>query len=155
MQWSKINTHSSKCMILLECLTLSLVPESSPTPSHLPKPRMRILIFICLLVDNPAMCRYQLDRLRRLILFMDYPPIYQLGRLRRLIFLILDNPQIIHILDNPENNFSSATWMHSKSRVVKLPENLLSQIGQLENHYSSSIPKTTICVDGPTLVTCT
>ena len=106
MQCSKINTHSSKCMILLECLTHSLVPESSPTPSHSPKPRMRILIFICLLVDNPPMCRYQLGRLRRLILFMDYPPIYQLGRLRRLIFLFLDNPQIIHILDNPPNIFS-------------------------------------------------
>ena len=75
MQCSKINTHSSKCMILLECLTHSLVPESSPTPSHSPKPRMRILIFICLLVDNPPMCIYQLGRLRRLILFMDYPPI--------------------------------------------------------------------------------
>ena len=50
---------------------------------------------------------YQLGRLRRLILFMDYPPIYQLGRLRRLIFLVLDNPQIIHILDSPPNNFLS------------------------------------------------
>ena len=48
-----------------------------------------------------------------------------------------------------------ATWMHGKSRVVKLPENLLSQIGKLGNHYPFSIPKTTICVDGPTLVTCT
>ena len=48
-----------------------------------------------------------------------------------------------------------ATWMHNKSRVVKLPENLLSQIGQLGNHYSSSIPMTTICLDGPALVTCT
>ena len=95
-----------KCMILLECLTHSLVPESSPTPSHSPKPRMRILIFICLLVDNPPMCRYQFGRLRRLILFMDYPPIYQLGRLRRLIFLVLDNPQIIHVLDNPSEPFS-------------------------------------------------
>ena len=48
-----------------------------------------------------------------------------------------------------------ATWMHEKSRAVKLPENLLSQISQLGNHYPSSIPKTTICVDGPALVTCT
>ena len=45
-----------------------------------------------------------------------------------------------------------ATWMHNKSRVVKLPEDLLSQIGQLRNHHPSSIPKTTICVDGPALV---
>ena len=41
-----------------------------------------------------------------------------------------------------------ATWMHGKSRAVKLPKNLLSQIGRMGNHYSSSIPKTTICVDG-------
>ena len=48
-----------------------------------------------------------------------------------------------------------ATWMHGKSRAVKLPENLLSQIGRMGNHYPSSIPKITICVDGPALVTCT
>ena len=42
-----------------------------------------------------------------------------------------------------------------KSRVVKLPENILSQIDQLGNHYPSSISKTTICVDGPSLITCT
>ena len=48
-----------------------------------------------------------------------------------------------------------ATWMHDKSRVVKLPENLLSQISQLGNHYPFSIPKTTICVDDPALVKCT
>ena len=46
-----------------------------------------------------------------------------------------------------------ATWMYGKSRAVKLPENLLSQIGQMGNHYPSPIPKTTICVDGPALVT--
>ena len=48
-----------------------------------------------------------------------------------------------------------ATWMHGKSRAMKLLENLLSQIGQLGNHYPSSILKTTICMDGPALVTCT
>ena len=46
-----------------------------------------------------------------------------------------------------------ATWMHNKSRAVKLTENLLSQIGQLENHYPSPILKTTIYVNGPALVT--
>ena len=46
-----------------------------------------------------------------------------------------------------------ATWMHGKSRAVKLPENLLSQIGLLGNHYPSPISKTTICVKGPALVT--
>ena len=47
------------------------------------------------------------------------------------------------------------TWMYCKSRAVKLPKNLLSQIGQLGNHYPSSIPKTTIRVDGTALVTST
>ena len=46
-----------------------------------------------------------------------------------------------------------ATWMHGKPRAVKLLENLLSQIGRMGNHYPSPIPKTTICVDGPALVT--
>ena len=48
-----------------------------------------------------------------------------------------------------------ATWMHCKSRAVKLPENLYSQIGRMGNHYPSSIPKTTICVGGPAPVTST
>ena len=46
-----------------------------------------------------------------------------------------------------------ATWMYGKSRAVKLPENILSQIGQLGNHYPSPISKTTIYVNGPALVT--
>ena len=48
-----------------------------------------------------------------------------------------------------------ATWMHSKSRAMELHKDLLSQICQLGNHYSSSIPKTTICVDDLAFVTCT
>ena len=81
MQCSKINTHSGKCMILLKCLTSHLVPESSPTPSHSPKPRMRIIMFI---FGQPSdvyiyiyiyIYIYPLGHLRRLILFMDYPPI--------------------------------------------------------------------------------
>ena len=108
MQCSKINTHSSKCMILLECLTYQLrsrVPTDSL--SHSPKPRMRIIVlFVYLLVDNPPMCRYQLGSLRRLILFMDYPPIYQLGRLRRLILFNFDYPPIINIFRQPSEPFS-------------------------------------------------
>ena len=46
-----------------------------------------------------------------------------------------------------------AIWMHGKSRAVKLLENLLSQIGRMENHYPSSLLKTTIYMDGPALVT--
>ena len=45
-----------------------------------------------------------------------------------------------------------ATWMHSKSGAVKLPKDLLSQLCQLGNHYPSPISKTTIYVNGPTLV---
>ena len=48
-----------------------------------------------------------------------------------------------------------STWMYGKSSAVKLSENLLSQIGRMGNHYPSSIPKTTICVDGQALFTCT
>ena len=48
-----------------------------------------------------------------------------------------------------------ATWMHNKSRAVELLEDLLSHISQLRNHDPSPITKTTICMDGPTFVTCT
>ena len=34
-----------------------------------------------------------------------------------------------------------ATWMHGKPRAMKLPENLLSQIGRMGNHYSSPISR--------------
>ena len=46
-----------------------------------------------------------------------------------------------------------AAWMHNKSRVMELLEDLLSQICQLGNHNPSPIPMTTICVNGPTFVT--
>ena len=98
MQCSKINTHSSKCMILLECLTDHLVPESSPIPSHSSKPRMRIIMFICgqpsdvyiyiyiyisigssptidIIYGLPSDV-YQLGRLQRLIIYLDYPSIF-------------------------------------------------------------------------------
>ena len=47
-----------------------------------------------------------------------------------------------------------ATLMHIKPRVVELLEDLLSQIRQLGNHYPSPIPKTTICVNGSSFITC-
>ena len=109
MQCSKINTHSSKCMILLECLTDHLVPESSPTPSHSPKPSMRIIIFICgqpsdvyisigssltidIIYGLPSDV-YQLDHLRRLILFFVWTTLRSL--------LLLDNPPKPFSLDSP------------------------------------------------------
>ena len=112
MQCSKINTHSSKCMILLECLTYQLIPESSPTLSHSPKPRMRILfIFICLWTT--LRCVYiSIGPSPTIDIIYGLPSdVYQLGRLRRLIFflvwttvrsfLVLDNPSIPFSLDSP------------------------------------------------------
>ena len=91
MQCSKINTHSSKCMILLECLTNHLVPESSPTPSHSPKPHMRIIMFVC---GQPS------D-----VYIYIYIYIYQLGCLRRLIFLVWTTLRSFLVLDNPPKPF--------------------------------------------------
>ena len=102
MQCSKINTHSSKCMILLECLTDQLIPESSPTPSHSPKPRMRILfIFICLWTT--LRCVYiSIGPSPTIDIIYGLPSdVYQLGRLQRLIFLVLDNPPKPFSLDSP------------------------------------------------------
>ena len=88
MQCSKINTHPSKCMILLECLTDHLVPESSPTPSHLPKPRMRIIMFICLWTTLRCIC----------ISIGPSPTID--------IFLIWTTLRSFLFLDNPSKPFS-------------------------------------------------
>ena len=87
MQCSKINTHSSKCMILLECLTRHLVPESSLTPSHSPKPRMRILcLFVC---GQPSDVYISIGPSPTIDIICGLPSdVYQLGPLRRLIFLV-------------------------------------------------------------------
>ena len=87
MQCSKINTDSNKCMILLECLTDHLVPESSPTPSHSPKPRMRIIIFIC---GQPSDVYISIGPSPTINIIYGLPSdVYQLGRLRRLIFFFV------------------------------------------------------------------
>ena len=106
MQCSKINTHSSKCMILLECLTYQLIPESSPTPSHSPKPRMRILIFICLWTT--LRCVYiSIGPSPTIDIIYGLPSdVYQLGRLRRLIFLVWTTLRSFLVLDNPPKPFS-------------------------------------------------
>ena len=93
MQCSKINTHSSKCMILLECLIGHLVPESSPTPSHSPKPRMRIIMFIC---GQPSDVYISIGPSPTIDIMYGLPSdVYQLGRLRRLIFLVWTTLRII------------------------------------------------------------
>ena len=96
VQCSKINTHSSKFMILLECLTHPLVPESSPTPSHSPKPRMRIIIlFVC---GQPSDVYISIGSSPMIDIICGLPSdVYQLGRLRRLIVFNLDYPSIINI----------------------------------------------------------
>ena len=116
MQCSKINTHPRKCMILLECLTDHLVPESSPTPSHSLKSRMRIIMFICLWTT--LRCIYlSIGQSPAIDIIYGLPSdVYQLGRLRRLIFLVwitlrsflvLDNPsKPFLVLDNPSKPFS-------------------------------------------------
>ena len=74
MKCSKIKTHSSKFMILLKCLTHHLVPESSPTPSHSPKPSMRtIILFVC---GQPSDVYISIGPSPTIDIFsMDYPPI--------------------------------------------------------------------------------
>ena len=103
MQCSKINTHSSKCMILLECQTDHLVPESPPTPSHSPRPCMRIIIFIC---GQPSDVYISIGPSPTIDIMYGLPSdVYQLGRLRRLIFY-LDYPPIFIIFRQPSEPFS-------------------------------------------------
>ena len=104
MQCSKINTHSRKCMILFECLTDHHVPESSPTPSHSPKPRMRIIMFIC---GQPSNVYISIGPSPTIDIIYGLPSdVYQLGRLRRLIFLVWTTLRSFCVLDNPLKPFS-------------------------------------------------
>ena len=104
MKCSKINTHSRKCMILLECLTDHLVPESSPTPSHSPKPRMRIIMFIC---GQPFDVYISIGPSPTIDIIYGLPSdVYQLGRLRRLIFLVWTTLRSFLVLDKPSKPFS-------------------------------------------------
>ena len=124
MQCSKINTHSRKCMILLECLTDHLVPKSSPTPSHSPKPRMRIIMLFCLWTTLRCVYIYiSIGPSPTIDIICGLPSdVYQLGRLRRLIFLFsMDYPPIIFSFRQPsETIFSRLTsCTHSyHSRVL-------------------------------------
>ena len=110
MQCSKINTHSRKCMFLLECPTDHLVPESSPTLSHSPMPRMRIIIFICLWTTLRCVYIYIYISIRPSptidIIYGLPSDVYQLGCLRRLIFLVWTTLRSFLVLDNPPKPFS-------------------------------------------------
>ena len=108
MQCSNENTHSSKCMILLECLTHHLLSESSPTPSHSPKPRMRISIFVCLWTTLRCIYIYQLGRLRRLIYYMwTTLQCISIGLSPTIDIFSLDYPPIIYISRQPSEPFFS------------------------------------------------
>ena len=103
-------------------------PESSPTPSHSPRPRMRISIFVCLwttlrciyinwaapTIDILFVCGLPSDvyvsigPLRRLIyyLFVDYPPMNINWATPMNDIFNLDYPPIINVFRQPSEPFS-------------------------------------------------
>ena len=121
MQCSKINTYSSKCKILHECLTHHLLPESSPTPSHSPKPRMRIIMLFCLWTT--LRCVYiTIGPSPTIDIVYGLPSnAYQLGRLRRLIFLIWTTLRSFLVLDNPPEPFSLDSSLALTPTVLGCP----------------------------------
>ena len=111
-------------MILLECLNDQYNPESSPTPSHLPKPCMRLLFSnknICFKLGRPSDNSGQSP----IINVMDNPPIIPIGPLRRLVFYISGLPSDVGpspinslLLDNPLKPLNNNSCTHSyHSRV--------------------------------------
>ena len=98
------NKHTFKQMHdLFECLTDHLVPESSPIPSHSPKPLMRIIMFIC---GQPSDVYISIGPSPMIDIIYGLPSdVYQLGRLRRLIFLVWTTLRSFLVLDNPPKLF--------------------------------------------------
>ena len=82
-------------------------PESSPTLSHSPKPRMRI--FVLLVCGQPSDVYISIGPLRRLIyyLFVDYPPMNINWAAPTIDILNLDYPPIINIFRQPSEPFFS------------------------------------------------
>ena len=81
-------------------------PESSPIPSHSPKPRMKIIIlFVC---GQPSDVYISIGPLWRLIydLFVDYPPMNINGIAPTIDIFNLDYPPIINIFRQPFEPFS-------------------------------------------------
>ena len=104
-------------------------PESSPTPSHSPKPRMRIivllvcgqpsdvyisigplrrLIYYLFVCGQPSDVYISIGSLRRLIyyLFVDYPPMNINWAAPTIDIFNLDYPLIINIFSQPSEPFS-------------------------------------------------
>ena len=95
-------------------------PESSPTPSHSPKPRMKIIIlFVC---GQPSDVYISIGPLRRLIyyLFVDYPPMNINWAAPTIDIFNLDYPPIINIFRQPSEPFFSKliSCTHSYSPKV-------------------------------------
>ena len=106
MQCSKINIHSSKCMILLECLHDQLRSRVlTDSLSHSSKPRMRIIVL--LVCGQPSDVYISIGPLRRLIyyLFVDYPPMNINWAAPTINILNLDYPPIIKIFRLPSEPF--------------------------------------------------
>ena len=107
MQCSKINIHSSKCMILLECLHDQLRSRVlTDFLSHSPKPCMRIIIL--LVCGQPSDVYISIGPPRRLIyyLFMDYPPMNINWTAPTIDIFSLDYLPIINIFRLPSEPFS-------------------------------------------------
>ena len=107
MQCSKVNTHSSKCIILLECLHDQLRSRVlTDSLSHSPKPRMRIIIL--LVCGQPSDVYISIGPLRRLIyyFFVDYPPMNINWAAPTIDIFNLDYPLIINIFRQPSEPFS-------------------------------------------------
>ena len=147
MQCSKINTHPSKCMILLECLTDHLVPESSPTPSHSPKPRMRIIMFVCVQPFDVYIYIYiyiyiSIGPSPTIDIISGLPSnVYQLGRLRRLIFFSMDYPPIIIIFSfrQPSETIFSGLISYTQSYSFRVFQCIWNACMSIPIHSNSHV----------------
>ena len=81
-------------------------PEFSPTLSHSPKPRMRIIVL--LVYGQPSDVYISIGPLRRLIyyLFVDYPPMNINWATPTIDIFNVDYPPIINIFRLPSEPFS-------------------------------------------------
>ena len=92
-------------------------PESSPTLSHSPKPRMRIIVL--LVYGQPSDVYISIGPLRRLIyyLFVDYPPMNINWAAPTIDIFNLDYPPIINIFRLPSEPFS-LDFSHALTPIV-------------------------------------
>ena len=81
-------------------------PESSPTLSHSPKPRMRIIVL--LVCGQPSDVYISIGSLRRLIyyMFVDYPPMNINWATPTIDIFNLEYPPTINIFRQPSEPFS-------------------------------------------------